>query len=144
MAEQEISEIGVGAKTRTKIPEIVFMGAVAGFSLLLGFGATIAMAKKHSPKYFAQGMVGSKEMPESGTDLALRALGRGTLYAVGGFGLFCGVVWKALNLKEFRQKVGEMLPRIPKTETGGRTEFESLRDFLQYCIDESEKSKRNK
>lgn len=30
------------------------MGAAAGFSLLLGFGATIAMAKKHSPKYFAQ------------------------------------------------------------------------------------------
>ncbi|OQR74024.1 transmembrane protein-like [Tropilaelaps mercedesae] len=147
MDQQELPPVPVETKPRRKIPEIVFVATVAGFSMLLGFGATIAMAKKRSPKYFAQGMIGSKEMPESGTDLALRALGRGTLYAVGGFSLFCTVVWKALGVKdlsEFRQRAGELLPRIPKNETGGRTDFESLRDLLQYCIDESEKSKKNK
>ncbi|XP_003746860.1 transmembrane protein 242 [Galendromus occidentalis] len=129
----------------TRWPEILFMSTLAGFSMLLGFSATLAKTKKDCPKDFTKGMMASAELPESGTALAMRALGRGTLYAVGGFSIFCFAVWKAMgvkDLKEFRQRAGEALPRIPKSENPGRSDFESLRDFLQYCIDESEKSKK--
>ncbi|EEC03028.1 conserved hypothetical protein [Ixodes scapularis] len=54
------------------------------------------------------GLLSSKQVPESGSSLALRALGRGTLYSVAGFSLFCLVVWKAMgvkNLEEFRYKI---------------------------------------
>ena len=41
-----------------------------------------------------QGFLATRDVHESGGSLALRALGRGTLYAVGGFSLFCLVAWK--------------------------------------------------
>ncbi|XP_076308285.1 LOW QUALITY PROTEIN: transmembrane protein 242-like [Tachypleus tridentatus] len=133
-------------KKKEKILGGAFLAGVAGASLVFGFGMTLAMAKRKDPTFFTKGLVGSKEVPESGGSLAVRALGWGTLYAVCGFGLFCFGVWKSLgvqNLKEFRQKMGEMLPQIPKKEPQGRTEFENLRELLNYVIEESEKGKRS-
>ncbi|XP_029841775.2 transmembrane protein 242 [Ixodes scapularis] len=127
-----------------KYAEGAFLAGVAGSAALFGFGMTIAMAKKRDPEMFTQGLLSSKQIPESGSSLALRALGRGTLYSVAGFSLFCLVVWKAMgvkNLEEFRYKVGSALPRIPKNEPQGRTEFASLRELLNYLIDESNKKK---
>ena len=45
-----------------------------------------------------QGLSGTKEVPESGADLAIRALGWATLYSFGGFSLFCYGVWKMLGV----------------------------------------------
>jgi len=74
----------------------------------------------------------------------MRALGWGTLYACSGFTLFCVTVWKALgvnDLQEFRLKVGNLLPTIPKNNPPkSRTEFSSLHDLLEYIIQESDKS----
>ncbi|KAH9380987.1 hypothetical protein HPB48_008201 [Haemaphysalis longicornis] len=117
----------------------------AGAAAIFGFGMTIAQAKKRDPETFAQGLTASEALHESGAKLALRALRRGTLYSITGFSLFCFVVWKAMgvsNLEEFKLKVGSLLPRIPKNEPQGRTEFSSLRDLLNYVIEESEKKKR--
>ena len=47
-----------------------------------------------------KGLLKTSEMPESGASLAMRALGRGTLYAVGGFSVFCFAVWKAMGVKD--------------------------------------------
>ncbi|CAN7983585.1 unnamed protein product [Ixodes pacificus] len=82
-----------------KYAEGAFLAAVAGSAALFGFGMTIAMAKKRDPEMFTQGLLSSKQIPESGSSLALRALGRGTLYSVAGFSLFCLVVWKAMGVK---------------------------------------------
>ena len=49
-----------------------------------------------------------------------------------------------LQLKEFRVKVGNVLPRIPKNENQGRSEFSGLNDLFQYLIDEDEKQKKLK
>ena len=53
-----------------------------------------------------------------------------------------GASFEILQLEEFRLKVGNMLPRIPKNyPPQGRTEFENLTDLLQYIIDEDNKEK---
>jgi len=124
----------------------VFLASVTGASILFGFGLTLAMAKKRDPNFFSKGLVGSKDIPESGGSLALRALGWGTLYSVTGFSAFCFLVWKAIgvnNLPEFREKMQRIMPKIPKNEPQGRTEFKNLRELLQYVIDESEKGKKS-
>ena len=66
------------------------------------------------------------------------SLGWGTLYAFAGCGLFFFSVWKLLGVQDFREFrliVGGFLPRIPKGEGQGRTEFSGLNDLLQYLID---------
>ena len=45
-------------------------------------------------------------------------------------------------MKEFRQKVGSMLPVIPKKPSEGRTEFSGINDLLQYLIDVDEQKKK--
>ncbi|CAL1273909.1 unnamed protein product [Larinioides sclopetarius] len=115
-------------------------------SILGGFGMALAMAKKKDPVYFFKGMMPTKELPESGGALAMRALGWGTFYAVSGFSIFCFGVWKMMgvkNLEEFRMKVGNTLPRIPKSENPGRSEFKNLRELLNYIIEEDKKGKKS-
>ncbi|XP_075552692.1 transmembrane protein 242 [Dermacentor variabilis] len=127
-----------------KYAEAAFLFGVAGAAAIFGFGMTLAQAKKRDPETFAEGLTASQNVHESGSKLALRALGRGTLYSVTGFSLFCFLAWKAIgvsNLEEFKLKVGSILPRIPKNEPQGRTEFSSLRDLLNYIIEESDKKK---
>uniref|UniRef100_A0A6M2CSA3 Transmembrane protein 242 n=1 Tax=Rhipicephalus microplus TaxID=6941 RepID=A0A6M2CSA3_RHIMP len=127
-----------------KYAEAAFLAGVAGAAAIFGFGMTLAQAKKRDPENFAEGLTASQKLHESGSRLALRALGRGTLYSVTGFSIFCFVAWKAMgvsDLQEFRLKVGSFLPRIPKNEPQGRTEFSSLRDLLNYVIEESDKKK---
>jgi hypothetical protein len=77
-----------------------------------------------------------------------RALARGTLLAVGGCSVLFYSLWKlsgARDLAEFRQKAGNVLPRIPKSNPPvGRTEFSGLNDFLQYVIDRDKEEKELK
>ncbi|KAJ3654151.1 hypothetical protein Zmor_013362 [Zophobas morio] len=114
----------------------IFLAGVSGVSALIGFGATLAAAKRQDPKYFGQGMVGSRQMGETGAGLALRALGWGTLYAFTGCGILFYSIWKlsgAQNFEEFRYKVGSILPKIPRNNPPqGRTEFSGLNDLLDY------------
>ena len=57
-------------------------------------------------------------------------------------------VWKLAgvnNLAEFREKVGSMLPRIPRqSPPQGRTEFTGLNDLLQYLVDRDQQEKLGK
>ncbi|KAJ8972167.1 hypothetical protein NQ314_000295 [Rhamnusium bicolor] len=81
-------------------------------------------------------MVATRELPETGASLALRALGWGTFYAFTGCGILFYSIWKlsgAKNMEEFRYKVGLALPKIPKNNPPqGRTEFSGLNDLLDY------------
>jgi hypothetical protein len=125
----------------------VFLTSVTGMSILGGFGMTVALAKRQDPEMFAKGIHGTREIPESGVSLATRALVRGSLYSVAGVGLICFAVWKIMavhNLAEFRQKVGSMLPTIPKKDNPGRGDFTTIRDLFNYLIEEDEKKKAKK
>jgi len=129
-------------KFHHKLKGGLFLATVTGFAVIGGFGMTIAMAKKRDPHLFAQGLNGSKEFPESGGSLAMRALGRGTLYSVAGFSAFCFLVWKALgvhNLQEFREKMKSMMPAVPKKESEGRSDFKSVRELVTYIIEEDKR-----
>jgi len=86
---------------------------------------------------------------DSGAKLASRALAWGTLYAIGGCSILFYGMWKlsgASNLVEFREKAGNILPKIPKNDPkiGERTEFSGINDFLQYIIDKDLEEKRLK
>lgn len=133
--------------SKTKLAGGMFLCGIAGISVLFGFGGAVAMAKKRDPSYFYKGMLQSKEIPESGGQLAMRALGWGTLYAVSGFSAFCYVVWKLLgvnNLQEFRIKVGTLLPTIPRNESSEELKkVKTLRELLNYVIEEDKKSKKS-
>ncbi|XP_044750768.1 transmembrane protein 242 [Coccinella septempunctata] len=114
----------------------LFLGSVTGISALVGFGTTIAAAKRKDPEFFNKGMIPTSKVVDSGSQLALRALGWGTLYACTGCGLLFYSIWKlsgANNMQEFRNKMGSLLPKIPKNNPPiGRTEFSGLNDLLDY------------
>lgn len=76
-----------------------FLASIGGISAIIGFGATLASAKKQDPTYFNKGMIGSLEMRETGASLALRALGWGTIYAVTGCGVLFYTIWKVSGAK---------------------------------------------
>lgn len=63
-------------------------------SAAIGFGATLAAAKKQDPVYFEKGMVHHTKYAESGANLAMRALGWGTVYAFTGCGILFYSIWK--------------------------------------------------
>ena len=139
--------------TGYKIKAGLFLATAGGIGLLAGFSGALAAAKKQDPQSFDQGLVGDAKLQskqrllhESGAKLASRALGYGTLYAVGGFGILVMSLWKlsgASDLQDFRQKAGSILPRIPKNNPPqSRTEFSGVNDLLQYLIDEDNKKKK--
>lgn len=80
----------------------IFLAGVSGISAIIGFGATVASAKKQDPKYFDKGMIGARGMHETGVSLAMRALGWGTLYAFTGCGVLFYSIWKLSGANNVR------------------------------------------
>ncbi|XP_049768176.1 transmembrane protein 242 [Schistocerca cancellata] len=117
-----------------KAKAAAFLATVGSISALIGFGSTLALVKRKDPANFDKGL------EETGVSLAIRALGRGTLYAFAGCGCLFYAIWKlsgANNLQEFREKMGSALPRIPKNDPPqSRTEFDGLTDLLKYISEE--------
>ncbi|KAL1131404.1 hypothetical protein AAG570_011021 [Ranatra chinensis] len=104
---------------------------------------TLASAKKRDPLMFQKGVAITKELPETGIELATRALKWGTFYAVSGCSLVWYGIWKlsgATNMLEFRTKMGNLLPKIPKNNPPqGRTEFSGLNDLMHYLSEDYQK-----
>jgi len=130
----------------------LFLACSAGIGLLAGFGGAIAAARRQDPKSFDDGVIGhgSKSRPrptpqnlhQTGVALATKALAYGTAYAIAGCSVLFFGIWKlsgARDFADFRQRAGQVLPRIPKKENPNeRKEFSGLNDFIQYIIDKDE------
>ncbi|CAK9810761.1 Transmembrane protein 242 [Anthophora quadrimaculata] len=139
-----MSEVDVKKKTE-RFYSTLFLSGIAGISVMVGFSSALASAKKRDTKSFDIGLMGGKGFPESGAALATRALFWGSVWAVGGCGILFYGIWKlsgATTAEEFRLKVGNLLPRIPKNNPPkSRTEFENLTDLLKYVSEEWGKEK---
>lgn len=118
----------------------VFLSTVAGISALSGFARAVTIVRRQDPKYFGEGISGINKLHETGTSLAIRALGWGSLCAVTGCGVIFYGIWKlsgATDMKEFRFKMGSLLPKISKNDPPqSRTEFEGLTDLLTYISED--------
>ncbi|XP_012258744.2 transmembrane protein 242 [Athalia rosae] len=127
-------------KKKEKLQAAMFLTAVTGVAALVGFGTTVSAARKQDPKYFNEGLSGTKAMTETGALLALRALGWGTVYAVTGCSILFYGIWKLSGAKsavEFRNAMGSLLPRLSKENPPqSRTEFEGLTDLLKYVSED--------
>lgn len=124
-----------------------FLAGVAGVSALIGFGGTLSYTKKKDPTFFDKGVTLGPSLSESGAALALRALGWGTVWAVGGCGILFISLWKlsgCKDLHEFRMKMGEKLPKIRKNDPPqSRTEFDGLSDLMRYLETWGSEKKQN-
>lgn len=83
------------APTTFLIKNAIFLTPVAITSLLMGFFGTLAMAKRKDTEAFQKGLLSASAGQESGGSLAMRALGRGSLWAVGGTALIAATVYAA-------------------------------------------------
>lgn len=70
------------------------MATVAGVAAGAGFTKTMLAAKKEEQKLLEKGLISNVHLLDSGSSLAMRALGWGTLYAVLGTGTICYGIWK--------------------------------------------------
>lgn len=97
-----------------KIYGAIFLASVAGVSVLGGFGATLGTLRKNNPDVFHSK---AEIIHDEAVRLAMRALGRGSLYATAGCSVFFYGIWKlsgSKNFMEFRNKVGNLLPKLTK------------------------------
>ncbi|XP_026466362.1 transmembrane protein 242 [Ctenocephalides felis] len=114
----------------------LFLAGVSGLSAIIGFSTTVAAVKKRNPNTFDQGVAAhAVKGMDSGAQLALRALGYGTVLAFTGCGVLFYGIWKlsgASSLSDFRQKAGSILPRLTPIEHKSKTEFSGLNELLSY------------
>lgn len=77
-------------KLKEDLIKIVYFTSLAGTSILLGFSLTLGKLKKTSQK---------ASLHEEGVALARKALMRGTMYSVGGFGVFSVICYHLFGKK---------------------------------------------
>ncbi len=123
-----------------------FFTLITAVGVISGFGISLGSTKKQNSK-----LVKNKKnidyLHASGAALARKALLRATILTVSGFSIFCFSIWKlsgAKDFKEFRYKVGQVLPTISNRskEKEGRRDFENLTELWHYLIDEDQKKKK--
>ena len=117
---------------------------VAGASALAGFGATLHFARSGERSAVSD----AARHHAAGTRLALRALGWGSAAAVGGTVTLALVAW---GLAGAPQKANDfhaaMRKRFggaekPKGAESGRSEFATVKELVDYLLEEDERAKK--
>lgn len=85
------------------ISAALFLAGVSGLSAIIGFSTTVAAVKKRNPNTFDQGVAAhAVKGMDSGAQLALRALGYGTVLAFTGCGVLFYGIWKLSGASSVR------------------------------------------
>ena len=97
----------------------VFLAGITGIFLISGFSSTLTVLKKNNSKLFNKCNTKSKNHNDTGTDLALKALGWGSFFSITGCSALCYSIWKlsgATSFEDFRIKIQNLLPKISKDD----------------------------
>jgi hypothetical protein len=85
-------------------------------STMIGFSSTVMSAKKKDPEFFSKGLLpqggSGKVAQEAGAALAMRALGWGTFYAVGGCGILFYAFWKLIGANDVSTYIAKKLLKL--------------------------------
>ena len=57
--------------------------------------------------------------------------------------VYCISNWHhhSLQMEEFRTKMQRAMPKVPKKESSGRSDFKTVRELVNYLIDEDARKK---
>jgi len=117
----------------TPLQSAAFLFGVTGLGAVGGFLMMFSKARsKANDAFHGNNLSKTPNVEfENGARLAMRALGRATVYSVGGFTLFWLAVCQLMdihNLKEFTAKMQSIMPRIPpgKHSTGEKVDWDEL------------------
>lgn len=93
--------------------KVLFFIGISSVAAIGSFGAMLSRTEKEGKT--KPGVKLDPAAMETGASLARKALGRATIYAVGGFSAFCFLSWKligARDFQEFRQIMGRKFPKV--------------------------------
>jgi len=106
-----MSEENKESKFSSNAGKFLFLSSVGVFASIGGFSMVISKTRKSSPADFDKGL-----LIDNASKLAMKALGRATIYSVGSFSIFCFSIWKLMgvkNLEEFTKKMQSIMPKVP-------------------------------
>ncbi|CAF1318571.1 unnamed protein product [Adineta steineri] len=152
--EKEKSREARNAFISNRLLPGVYFAFITACGLLGGFGFALGRTKKRETTAKLTRQANATQIFDDGNRLAVRALRRASIYSVTGVLSFTCFLWlisgRPNSFEEFRLRIGSSLPSIKskkskgEKEEQGRTEFESLTEFMQYLSDEDKKLKEKK
>lgn len=107
--------------------KVLFFIGISSVAAVGSFGAMLSRTEREGK--IKPGVKLDPAAMETGASLARKALGRATIYAVGGFSAFCFVSWKLIGARdfaEFREIMGRKFPKIHRPREPEQIDWDEI------------------